>query len=121
MKNLTIKALNMEMTPAIEDYFISKLGSLDKYLDLADESIECDARVSKVAENQSGNIFKAEVSLHTAGKIYGADSTKDNLYASIDDVVDRVGRKITEHKDKQRSMFKRGAAKFKNLLRGFKN
>ena len=111
----------MEMAPSIEEYFTNKLSHLDKYLDPTDESIECDARVSKIAENKSGDIFKAEVSLHTAGKIYGADSTKDSLYASIDDVVDMVGRKITDHKDKQRSLFKRGASKFKNLLKFGRN
>ncbi|MBU1558063.1 ribosome-associated translation inhibitor RaiA [Patescibacteria group bacterium] len=118
MKNLQIKAINIEMTEAIEDYFREKMNSLDKYIDLSDESVECDARVSKIADNQSGDIFKAEVSLHTSGKNYGAESTKDNLYTAIDDVRESMARKITSHKDKQRSLFKKGASKAKDLLKG---
>ena len=119
MRNLQIKGINIEMTEAIENYFREKLNSLDKYIDSNDESIECNARVSKIAGNQSGDIFKAEVSLHTSGKNYGAESTKNNLYTAIDDVKDAVARKIVAHKDKKRSLFKKGASKAKRLLKGF--
>ncbi len=119
MRNVKIKGLNIEMTEAIEDYFKSKMDALDKYIDPNDESVECDARISKSADNQSGDIFKAEVSIHTAGKNFGAVSEKDNLYSAIDDVQYAVARKITSHKDKKRSIFKRGAAEAKRLLKGF--
>ncbi|MBU4480341.1 ribosome-associated translation inhibitor RaiA [Patescibacteria group bacterium] len=119
MKNIKIKGLNIEMTEAIESYFKNKMDSLDKFLDPNDESIECDARISKIADNQSGDIFKAEVSIHTAGKNFGAVSEKDNLYSAIDDVQYAVTRKITSYKDKKRSIFKRGATEFKRLLKKF--
>ena len=118
MRNLQIKAMGIELTDAIESYFRDKINNLDKYIDPSDESVECDARVSKIAGNHSGDIFKAEISLHTAGKNYGAESTKENLYKAIDDVKDRVARKITSHKKKQRSLFKKGASKAKSLLKG---
>jgi len=122
MKNVRIKANNIELTKAIEDYFKSKIDSLDKFIDSSDESIECNARVSKTTRHhQSGDFFKAEVSIHTAGKIFGAVSEKDNLYAAIDDVRESVMRKMTSYKDKKQTLFKRGAHKVKNLLKGFKN
>ena len=118
MRNLQIKAINIELTEAIESYFRDKMNSLDKYIDQNDESVGCFARVSKIASGQSGDIFKAEVTLHTAGKNYGAESTKDDLYAAIDDVRDAVIRKITSHKDRRRSLFRKGASKAKGLLKG---
>jgi len=118
MRNLQIKGINIEMTEAIEKYFKERISSLDKYIDSDDESVECSARVSKIAGNNSGDIFKAEISLHTSGKNYGADATKENLYEAIDEVQSRVAGKIVSYKDKQRSLFKKGATKAKNLLKG---
>ena len=48
----------------------------------------------------------------------GAVSDKEDLYASMDDVVDMVARKIRSYKGKKRSMFLRGAQKIKRLLKG---
>lgn len=118
MKNLQIKGINIDMNEALENYFRERINSLDKYIDPSDESVECDARLSKVADNRSGEIFKAEVSLHTAGKNYGGESTKENLYEAIDEVREMVARKITSYKDRERSLFKKGALKAKDLLRG---
>lgn len=120
MKNLNIKAINIELTDAIETYFKSRMDSLDKYIDENDESVECNARVSKSSQSsQSGDFFKAEVSIHTAGKIFGAVSEKESLYAAIDDVKDSVARKMTSYKNKQRSLFRKGASKLKGMLKGF--
>jgi len=122
MKNLKIKGINIEMTEAIEDYFRNRINSLDKYIDQDDESVECNARVSKTTgHRQSGEFFKAEVSIHTAGKIFGAVSEKDNLYAAIDDVRESVARKIISYKNKKRGFFRKGAYKIKNLLKGLRS
>lgn len=118
MRNLNIHAINMEMTEAIKQYFIDKINSLDKFLDQNDESIECSAKVYKET-GKKGDIFKAEVSIHTSGKNFGAVSEKEDLYAAIDNVKDIVERKIVSYKDKKRSIFKRGATKAKALLKGF--
>lgn len=119
MRNLNIKAVNMDMTPAIDQRFREKMDSLDKYIDQDDESVECSARVSKET-GRAGDMFKAEVSLHTSGKNFGAVAENADMYVAIDDVKEAVERKIISYKDKKRSIFKRGASKAKDLLRGFK-
>ncbi len=118
MRNLNIHAINMEMTEAIKQRFTEKINSLDKFLDQNDESIKCNARVYKET-SRTGDIFKAEVSIHTSGKNFGGVSEKEDLYAAIDNVKDIVERKIVSYKDKKRSIFKRGAMKAKALLKGF--
>ena len=119
MRNLNINATNIEMTEAIKQYFTDKINSLDKFLNQNDESIKCSARVRKEM-GKTGDIFKAEVSIHTSGKNFGAVSEKEDLYAAIDDVKDMVERKIVSYKDKKRSIFKKGAIKVKTLLKGLK-
>lgn len=119
MRNLKIQGINMEVTPAIDQHFREKLNGLDKYIDQNDESVECNARVSKET-GRAGDMFKAEVSLHTAGKNFGAVAENADMYVAIDDVKEAVERKIISYKDKKRSIFKRGASKAKDLLRGFK-
>jgi len=56
--------------------------------------------------------------LRTAGKNYGAESVKSDLYIAIDDVQNSVVRKIVTYKDKKRSLFKKGALKAKAILKG---
>jgi len=118
MRNVHIKALDMELTDAISKYIKEKLSHLDKFIDPNDEDVECDVRVSQTTKHHvSGNIFKAELTLHTSGKNYGARAENENLYAAIDDLKDQVQRKMTTHKDKKLSLFKRGAIKIKEMLR----
>ena len=54
-----------------------------------------------------------------SGTRFGAVSEKEDMYQAIDDVKGALERKIVSYKDKKRSIFKRGATKAKNLLKGF--
>lgn len=114
-----IQATNIELTEAIANYVDKKFSAFDKFVDPSDESAICDIEVGKTTDHhRSGDIFRAEVNLHIAGKDLYAAAKKDDLYAAIDEVKDEMVRLLKSHKGKEITLARRGAAKIKSMLRG---
>jgi ribosome-associated translation inhibitor RaiA len=73
------------------------------------------------SHHKSGDIFSAEVSVTTPlGKQYFAASQKSDLYEAIDDVRSEITRELSSAKGKKETMFRRGAQRVKDLLKGFR-
>lgn len=115
----TIKATGMELTSAIEEYARSRAASLEKYVDEKDTSTNMDIEVGKTTgHHQSGEIFRAEFTIQFKGKTIRTTSTNEDLYAAIDEVQSEASRMMSEHKNKKKTMFLKGAAQIKNMLKG---
>ena len=115
--NISITAQNMELTPALKDYVEKRLGGLSKFTS-GEPTVVVD--IGKTTEHHhKGEIFEAKVSATTPlGKTYHAVSHKSDMYEAIDDVRAEIVRELTSAKDKKTTLFRRGAQKIKNLLRG---
>ena len=114
-----IKATNIEITPAIGDYVEKKFGAFDRFVHGAVADSRCDVEVGKTTRHhKSGDFFRAEVNLHTTGQNFFAVAEKDDLYAAIDEVKDDIIRQLTTHKDRSNTLYRRGALKLKNILKG---
>ena len=108
----------MELTDAIRAYVEEKINHLDKFLDPTDESIEAQVEVGKTTEHhQKGQVFRAEINLHLRGKYLRVEQAAEDLYAAIDLARDEMAREIKGAKEKNETLFRRGARKIKNLLR----
>ncbi|HAT68541.1 MAG: ribosomal subunit interface protein [Candidatus Yonathbacteria bacterium RIFOXYC2_FULL_47_9] len=116
---IKIKTINIEMTDAISSYVEEKLQSLEKFAIPHDEENPLlYVEIGKTTNHhQSGDIFRAEVSMTVRGKQFRAVSKKDDLYAAIDDMRAELMRELTSYKTKERSLARRGAGMIKNLLR----
>lgn len=115
--NIQIKATEMNLTPAIKDYAEKKVSALDKYFHGKGEVV-AQIEVGKTTHHhKSGNVFRAEISIRAEGKHYYAVSEKDDLYASIDEVKDEVAREIVSLKSKRETLFRKGGAKVKALIK----
>jgi putative sigma-54 modulation protein len=120
--NLNIKSTNISLTPAIKDYFEKKLMALDKFIDFNRDNILIQAELGKTTKHhRSGDVFRAEINLRVAGHNYRAVSEKDDLYAAIDEVKDEIIREVKTGKARRVSLVRRGAQKFKNILRFGRN
>ena len=118
MKNIKINAIGVELDEKVEDYLMKKLESLRKFVDFNNDEVVTDIRLSKLTKSRrSGNLYRAEISIMTVGKKYGAKGEKDELYAAIDDMKDVISRKISSHKGRKQSLFKKGGMKIKKMLR----
>lgn len=119
--NISVKATNIELTPAVSSYIDEKVGSLEKFILAADPAtVRASVEVGKTTRHHhSGNdIFLAEINLYIDGKSLRAVSEQGTLYAAIDDMKDEIAREINTSKRKQRTLFRRGGAAIKNLIKG---
>ncbi|GMQ94934.1 MAG: ribosome hibernation promoting factor [Patescibacteria group bacterium] len=122
MKNINVKATNIELTPAISAYVEERVKALDKFIVAKDpDSVLANVEVGKVTQHhRSGDIFRAEINLHIGGEYFRAVSEKDDLYAAIDEMRDEIVREITSYKKKKRDLLRKGSAKIKKLLKGIR-
>ena len=95
--NITISGRHLEITPAIRTYAEEKANRLTKYYDLIqaievvlEPVAEKNMKVEFVVTAEHNNTFVAS---HT-----GAD-----LYGCIDQVIHKLERQLTDHKDRFRN------------------
>ena len=118
--NIKITEHTGALTPALRDYIEKRMQGLSKFT--AGEPTVI-VEVGKTTEHhRQGEVFEAKVSVTTPlGKQYRAASQKADLYEAIDDVRNEVVRELSSAKDKRATLFRRGAQKIKNLVRGFRS
>ena len=117
MKNIQIKATNIELTNAIADYVHKKLEHLDRFI--KDENHTFYIEVGKTTQHhKNGEYYKAEIKMNHAENNFYAESIKDNLYSAIDTAKDEIVRLLTQKKDKKQTLFKRGAVSVKKMVKG---
>jgi putative sigma-54 modulation protein len=94
---LVIKAKNMEVDKATQEYIESKLNRLERHLpDIAQVKVELAQEMTKSAENR----FVAQVTVNSHGTLLRGEERASTVYAAIDIVVDVLNRQIERFKDK---------------------
>lgn len=119
-KYMNIKATNMELTSAINDYVNKRISSIEKFA--KGNPLSGYVEVGKTTNHHNkGEWFKAEFSIDINGERFFASSEKENLYTAIDDAKEEIVRKLTHTKDRKQTLFKRGAMSVKKMLKGISN
>jgi putative sigma-54 modulation protein len=95
---LNIRGQNLEVTQALRDYVEKKLGRLDKYFDTPPQS--ANVTLSVVRDQHH-----VEVTIMLPGLLLRAEEREEDMYASIDLVVDKLERQIRKHKTKVNRKF----------------
>jgi putative sigma-54 modulation protein len=101
---LIIKAKNIEMTEWLRDYVETKIGKLDRYLPSISEA-RVELSTEKVKSAQDSQVV--QVTLRSNGTILRAEERTDDIFASIDAVVDKIHRQIARYKGKRRDRGRR--------------
>ena len=102
---LIIKAKNIEVTEWLRDYVETKIGKLDRYLPSISEA-RVELSTEKVKSTQDRQV--AQVTLRSNGTILRAEERTDDIFASIDAVLDKIYRQIARYKGKRRARGRRG-------------
>ena len=92
-----VRGDKIEVTKAIQDYAQEKLGRIERYL--GDSS---NVRATVVV-NVKGHRQKVEVTIPLKTVILRAEETREDLYAAIDVVADKLERQIRKNKTKLQS------------------
>ncbi|MDO4294542.1 MAG: ribosome-associated translation inhibitor RaiA [bacterium] len=88
----TIIGKNIEVTPALKDTIMDKIGKLDKYFT---PETEVHATLSVEKDKQ-----KIEVTIPVRGGIIRAEEACDDMYVSIDLVEEIIERQVKKYKNK---------------------
>ena len=92
-----VRGDKIKVTKAIQEYAQEKLGRIEKYLG---DSKNVRATVMV---NVKGHRQKVEVTIPLKSVILRAEETREDLYAAIDVVVDKLERQIRKNKTKLQS------------------
>lgn len=118
--NTNIKATNMELTDAIKDYVNSRISSIEKFV--MKDGAHVNVEVGKTTNHhKNGDVFKAEIEIRSDGNVFFAQAETDDLYKAIDMAREDVVRELTSTKDRNTSLFRRGARSVKKMLKGMSN
>lgn len=83
---------HVDVTDSMKDYVNSKFERIERHFDHV-----IDVHVILTVEKMEQ---KAEATLNLGGKSIFADASGDDMYASIDSLVDKIDRQVVKHKEK---------------------
>jgi len=100
--NLTISGHHLEVTPSLRTYVTSKLDRIKRHFDQV-----IDIKVLLTLENLKEKELrqKAECNIRVKGIDLFAESAHEDLYAAVDDLVDKLDRQVVRHKDRLQSHY----------------
>lgn len=110
--HLTIKGRNIELTSALKQYASEKLSKVTK---MFDQIIEITAILSVEKNPSINNNQIAEVNIILKKGTIQAKEASENMYASIDLLVDKVERQLLKHKTKLISKAKTGVPSIREM------
>ena len=86
---LMIKGKNMEITDRLRDYVERKIGKLDRYLPSITEAwVELSTEGARAAQDRQ----VCQVTVRSNGIILRAEERSDDMFTSIDTVLDKMYR-----------------------------
>lgn len=95
---LVIHGKNIEITDAIREYVKQKIEKAVSHFEQF--TLEVDVHLG-VAKNPRIDSQTAEVTIFANGTVIRAEESRDDLYASIDVVADKIARRLRKYKEKR--------------------
>ncbi|MDZ4153985.1 ribosome hibernation-promoting factor, HPF/YfiA family [Methylicorpusculum sp.] len=89
---ISVTGHHIEVTESMRDYVDTKFDKLERHFDNV-----TDVHVILTVEKLNQ---KAEATVQISGAKIFAEDTKEDMYASIDNLVDKLDRQILKHKEK---------------------
>jgi len=91
---------NVEINEKLEDYAVKKVSKLDHYLNSIEEAF-MDLKYDKNARNANDRQV-AQLTVRGRGLLLRAEVRTDDIFSSIDAVLDKMYRQIERYKGKRR-------------------
>ncbi len=97
--NIIVRGENIEVTEALQNYVEKKIGRIEKYFNDAPSTISVTLRVLR-------EVHTVEVTMQLHGLFMRAEEDSNDMYASIDMVVEKLERQIRKFKTKINRKFR---------------
>ncbi|MCA2017564.1 ribosome hibernation promoting factor [Vibrio tritonius] len=89
---ININGHHIDLTDSMQDYVNTKFDKLERFFDQI-TNVQVILRVEKLRQI-------AEATLHVSQGEIHATAENDNMYAAIDELVDKLVRQLNKHKEK---------------------
>jgi len=90
--NLHLTGHHVEITPAIRDYVVGKLERINRHFDHVID-VNVIMTVQKLDQ-------KIEANVHLSGKDIHVQCADGDMYAAIDQLIDKLDRQVIRHKER---------------------
>ena len=98
--NLTISGHHLEVTPALKDHVTAKLERVTRHFD---QVVDIKVLLSLDNPKEKEKRQRAECTIRVKGNDIHAESAHLDLYAAVDELVDKLDRQVNKHKEKVQS------------------
>lgn len=95
--NLTISGHHLEVTPALREYVMTKLDRITRHFD---QVVDVKVLLSVEKQKEKEKRQRAECNVHVKGCDLFAESAHSDLYAAVDELMDKLDRIVVRHKNK---------------------
>lgn len=95
--NLTISGHHLEVTPALRSYVTTKLDRIVRHFD---QVVDVKVLLSVEKQKEKEGRQRAECNIHVKGSDIFAECAHADLYAAVDELVDKLDRQVVRHKDR---------------------
>ena len=95
--NLTISGHHLEVTPALRGYVTSKLERVIRHFD---QVVDIKVLLTVEKQKEKEKRQRAECNLRVKGNDLFVESTHFDLYAAVDELMDKLDRMVVRHKDR---------------------
>ncbi|MBD1372196.1 ribosome-associated translation inhibitor RaiA [Hazenella sp. IB182357] len=106
-----IRGNNIEVTEPLHDYVEKKIGRLEKYFD-SPPAAEAQILLSVINKEE----HRVEVTIPFPGFLVRAEESSRDMYASIDNVVEKLERQIRKYKTKVNRKARQDASNRKDWI-----
>lgn len=89
---INVNGHHVEITPALKEYVTEKLHKLEHHFNHITQ-IHVTLSVEKIRQ-------KAEATVNMAGAQIYAEATNEDMYTSIDKMIDKLNKQVVKHKEK---------------------
>ena len=95
--NLTISGHHLEVTPALRGYVTTKLDRVTRHFD---QMVDVKVLLSVENQKEKDKRQRAECTIRVKGNDLFAESAHEDLYAAVDELMDKLDRQVVRHKDR---------------------
>jgi ribosomal subunit interface protein len=119
---INLQGKNFEVTDPIRDYVLKRVTNLEKLLSSIEQNggeVMVNFEVGKSTNHhKSGEVFHSDCLININGEKFYSSSDKEDIYQTIDEIKETLFNEIRKNKDRRQTLFKRGAASVKKMLKG---
>lgn len=102
---ISIEGKNIELTKALKDYVTEKLARIEHHFEQIIKTHEVKVKLSVEKNPRITKNNVTEVTIFLDGKIIRSEQASEDMYASIDLVIDKLDRQIQKYKAKHYRSF----------------